>query len=686
MKHEKFKVTPLERAWILYDVGNSAFVLMIATLVPIFFNALAEAGGLSSVDYLAYWGYASSVVTVITAVLGPILGTLADTRGFKKPIFMLCLFVGVAGCCAMGLATTWLPFLIIFILAKIGFSGSLVFYDSMLGDVTTPERMDVVSSQGYAWGYIGSCVPFVVCLALVLGSGAIGLSQMTALSVALLITAVWWLGTTLPLLRKYKQINYVEVEQHAIRQSFVRIGHTLKHLHEDKQVFWFLLAFFCYIDGVYTIIDMATAYGTALGLETTGLLLALLVTQIVAFPSALIFGRLSAKYPSSQLIPVCIAAYTGIAVFAFFLTSQWQFWVLAVLVGMFQGGVQALSRSHFAKIIPVEKSGEYFGLFDICGKGASFLGTMIVSVGSQLTVSAKAVYKLADDVDLDHAALAEPLACCVHSIRNAKIQLGDDVVVIGAGIMGALHIRLAKMSGARVIVSELDPVRMDVARKMGADIVINANEADPIAQVKELTEGRGADAVFCTVATSAVAKQAVDMAGKLGRVVMYTSFFPDLPIEISPTKLHSGEQILTGSVNPNPVDFLTAARLLSRKLIDVSSLISDRVPMAEIDRILAELSADCAEHRDDISSDYDVLVRLDLIFAKAKLSYKLNCGAATLESDKGIVLRRARHPLLDQAKAEIENIRRVEERQKAEKERSDLQAENKMQDNDGQVV
>ena len=301
---------------------------------------------------------------------------------------MLCLFVGVAGCCAMGLATTWLPFLIIFILAKIGFSGSLVFYDSMLGDVTTPERMDVVSSQGYAWGYIGSCVPFVVCLALVLGSGAIGLSQMTALSVALLITAVWWLGTTLPLLRSYKQINYVEVEQHAIRQSFVRIGHTLKHLREDKQVFWFLLAFFCYIDGVYTIIDMATAYGTALGLETTGLLLALLVTQIVAFPSALIFGRLSAKYPSSQLIPVCIAAYTGIAVFAFFLTSQWQFWVLAVLVGMFQGGVQALSRSHFAKIIPAEKSGEYFGLFDICGKGASFLGTMIVSVGSQLTGSA----------------------------------------------------------------------------------------------------------------------------------------------------------------------------------------------------------------------------------------------------------------------------------------------------------
>ena len=387
-QNKKFSLTGLERAWILYDVGNSAFVLLVATLIPIFFNALAEEGGLSSVEYLAYWGYAASAVTIITAVLSPILGTLADTRGFKKPIFILCLVVGVAGCCAMGVAKTWLPFLLIFVFAKVGFSGSLVFYDSMLSDVTTPDRMDVVSSRGYAWGYIGSCVPFVVCLALVLGSGAIGLSQMTALNITLFITAAWWLAMTLPLLKTYRQLHYVEVEKHAIRQSFARIGHTLRHLHEDKQVFWFLLAFFCYIDGVYTIIDMATAYGTALGLDTTGLLLALLVTQIVAFPSALIFGRLSAKYPSTTLIPVCIAAYAGIALFAFFLTRQWQFWVLAFVVGMFQGGVQALSRSHFAKIIPPEKSGEYFGLFDICGKGASFLGTMIVSVGSQLTGSA----------------------------------------------------------------------------------------------------------------------------------------------------------------------------------------------------------------------------------------------------------------------------------------------------------
>lgn len=205
-----------------------------------------------------------------------------------------------------------------------------------------------------------------------------------------------------------------------------------------------------------------------------------------------------------------------------------------------------------------------------------------------MTVNAKAVYKLADDMDMDHAALAEPLACCVHSVRNAKIQLGDDVVVIGVGIMGALHIQLAKMSGARVIVSELDPARIEVAKKMGADTVINSKEEDPIARIKELTDGRGADVVFCTVAVASVAQQAVDMAGKLGRVVLYSSFHPDLPIEISPSKLHSSEKILTGSVNPNQADFLTSTRLLSSKLIDVSALISDRVPLDEIDRAFQE--------------------------------------------------------------------------------------------------
>jgi len=168
------------------------------------------------------------------------------------------------------------------------------------------------------------------------------------------------------------------------------LGHTLKDIRREKNIFLYLLAFFFFIDGVYTIIEMATAYGSALGLDSTGLLLALLVTQIVAFPFALIFANCSKKYATDLLIKICILAYIGIALFAIQLDKQWEFWLLAVLVGMFQGAIQALSRSYFAKIIPAEKAGEYFGIYDICGKGASFLGTTLVGVIAQLTNTANA--------------------------------------------------------------------------------------------------------------------------------------------------------------------------------------------------------------------------------------------------------------------------------------------------------
>ena len=381
----KLKLTPAERSWVLYDVGNSAFTLLIATIIPIYFNFLAEEAGLSNVQYLAYWGYAASAATLLVAVLGPVFGTLADTQGYKKPIFLLFLGVGLIGCIALGFAAHWLWFLLIFVVARVGYSGSLIFYDSMLSDITDADRMDHVSSQGYAWGYIGSCVPFAGCLALVLGAGALGLSMVTAMGLSFGITALWWLGFTLPLLRRYEQKHFVERQPHAIRESFARLGRTLASVRQEKKIFLFLLAFFFYIDGVYTIIDMATAYGEALGLDSTGLLLALLLTQVVAFPFAILFGRLARKFSGDQLIPLCILAYFGIAVFAMFLRTQAQFWVLAVLVGMFQGGIQALSRSYFARIIPFSQSGEYFGLLDICGKGASFMGTTVVSVVSQIT-------------------------------------------------------------------------------------------------------------------------------------------------------------------------------------------------------------------------------------------------------------------------------------------------------------
>ena len=380
----KFKLTKLERNWIFYDVANSAFTLMVSTLIPIFFNSLAESEGVSSVDYLAYWGYSISLSTLAVAIMGPILGGICDRRGRKKPVFIGVIALGAACCLAMGLAKSWIAFLIIFIIARIGYQLSLVIYDSMLGDVTSEERMDSVSSSGYAWGYIGSCAPFIVCLLLVLQAGKIGMTQGQAMTVAFIIVALWWVLMSMPLLRSYKQVHFLEGSAHE-DGLFTTLGHTLKEMVRDKQILFFLLAFFFYIDGVYTIIDMSTAYGTALGLNSTDLLLALLVTQFVAFPSALIMGRLSRKLPSEKLITVCITAYFCIACFAFFLASEWQFWVLAIGVGMFQGGIQALSRSYFTKIIPAEKSGEYFGFLDICGKGASIMGTTVMSLVSQLT-------------------------------------------------------------------------------------------------------------------------------------------------------------------------------------------------------------------------------------------------------------------------------------------------------------
>ena len=381
----KLKLTKLEKSWVLYDIANSAFILLVSTLLPIYFEYLASSAGISQSDYLAYWGYAGSVATILVAFLGPICGTLADRKGFKKPLFLLCLALGVAGCAALGVAWSWLAFLVIFVIARVGYNTCNVFYDSMLPEVTSNEKMDKVSTLGYALGYIGSVIPFLLCLAVVLGHDLFGIDQITGLIISFLITALWWLVCSLPLVKGYRQTAYREKTGRPVADTFRQLGKSFREAKQHKHIFVYLIAFFFFIDGVYTIIDMATAYGKSLGLDTTGLLLALLVTQIVAFPCSIVFGRLSAKHDTGLLIKICILCYTGIALFAVFLASQWQFWLLAVLVGMFQGGIQALSRSYLGKIIPPERSGEYFGIMDICGKGASFVGTTLVAVVSQVT-------------------------------------------------------------------------------------------------------------------------------------------------------------------------------------------------------------------------------------------------------------------------------------------------------------
>ena len=381
----KNKLTKLEFKWICYDMGNSAFILLVATILPIYFNYLSSSQGVAEHNYLSYWSYAASLSTLIVALAGPILGTLADYKDHKKKIFLTCAMLGALALACFWIPSSWLAFLVLFIAAKVAYSLSLIVYDSMLTDITTEERMDAVSSKGYAWGYIASVVHFIISLIFVLMYDKIGMTLKTAMMIAFILNAVWWIASTLPLVKSYKQKYYIEPEAHPALDTFARLKDTLMKAKEQKKVFLFLFAFFFYIDGVYTIIDMATAYGTSLGLNTTGLLLALLLTQIVAFPASLTFAVLSKTKDTASLIKVAIIAYFLIALFAVQLDKQWEFWVLAVAVGCFQGGIQALSRSYFAKIIPENASGEYFGLFDICGKGASFLGTMLIGVVTQIT-------------------------------------------------------------------------------------------------------------------------------------------------------------------------------------------------------------------------------------------------------------------------------------------------------------
>lgn len=385
------KFTKMERNWVMYDVGNSALVLLNTSIVPIYFNAINT--GASSAELVTAWANAQTVASLIVALLMPILGSLADYAGNKIKFFTGFFLTGVVLCLAQAIPMSAMAFLVVYVLCTIGLNSSMTFYDAMLPDVTTDERMDRVSSSGFAWGYVGSTIPFILCIALIFGGPSIlGLDTLTCTRLTFIITGAWWLAFTVPLLRTYQQRYGKEREHgaqgvlHNIAKTFTGLLDTCRRIAHDRVLLVFMIAFFFYIDGVHTVISMATSYGAALGIDSTQLVLALLVTQFVAFPSAIIYGKAAGKFGTLRMIIVAVAAYVGIVLFAaFFLKSATEFWILAILVGMFQGGVQALSRSYFGKIIPKEHSNEYYGFFDIFGRYASVMGTLLVSVVTLLT-------------------------------------------------------------------------------------------------------------------------------------------------------------------------------------------------------------------------------------------------------------------------------------------------------------
>ncbi|HHY78333.1 MAG TPA: MFS transporter [Clostridiales bacterium] len=376
-----------EKSWMFYDWANSAYsVVITAAILPIFFKTLAKNSGISPNMADSYWGYANSIATMIVAILAPILGTVGDYKGKKMQFFKFFFILGALSTAALSFTEQWMAILIIYMVTVIGFSSANIFYDAFLIDVTTEERMDTVSSYGFALGYIGgSTIPFIISIGLVLFGSKIGISSSLAVKLSFLLTAIWWIVFSIPMLKNVKQVYYIEKEDNLIKKSFLRLYNTFVNIRQYKKVFVFLLAYFFYIDGVHTIIKMATVYGDSVGVGSNSLLLALLMTQIVAFPFAIIYGKLAKRVGTRTMLLIGIAIYIVICFVGYNMKSAVEFWILAFLVATSQGGIQALSRSYYGKMIPKEKANEFFGFYDIFGKFAAIMGPALYAIFSQIT-------------------------------------------------------------------------------------------------------------------------------------------------------------------------------------------------------------------------------------------------------------------------------------------------------------
>jgi len=375
------KFTKAEKSWILYDVANSAFTLVTSATLPIWFAYLYGLNPIGDIPATTFFAFTTSFSVAIIASLGPLMGAIGDHKGMQGKQFIGSISVRVLGGLVFSGITNWVLFLILFVISRTGYSLANVFYDSMLIDVTTDEKMDSLSAYGYAFGYVGSTIPFILGIILVMKPETFGLTTATATQLSFVIALVWWMLFTIPLLRNVKQTYYKEKETHILSKSFKEIAVTFGKIRSNKKMFYYIIAYFFYIDGVYTIISMASIFGAEVGLETTGLIMALLLTQFVAFPFAILASILAKKFGVLVMLKVYVAIYAFVAVFGFTITATqaWKFWVLAVIVGLAQGGVQSLSRSYFGKLVPKESSNEYFGFFDIFGKYADLLGPLLMA-------------------------------------------------------------------------------------------------------------------------------------------------------------------------------------------------------------------------------------------------------------------------------------------------------------------
>ena len=381
-----------EVSWMMYDWANSAHSVIIVTILPIFFDTVAGYTA-DSVSSMSTWGYATSIAMAIAALFAPLLGVFGDIRGMRKKLFTVFMLVGALACVGMAF-TPGMDFtsstsaasrvagliLALYIVSVVGYNASCVYCDAFLTDITTDDRMDKVSTMGYGLGYIGgSTIPLVIFLVM----NALGVPTLTCLSVIFVLTGIWWAVFSLPLIKNCQQTNGKPYEKGDVGRSIRSVGTTFVEILHNKPMLVFILAYFFYIDGVHTIISMSTTYGANLGLGSTDMLLALLLVQLLGLPFCLLYIKLSEKFGARTMVGVGICVYMFICIFGFFMRSIWQFWVLAILCATSQGGIQALSRSMFGKLIPDRnRSGEFFGFFDIFGKFSSIMGPTLVGVVS----------------------------------------------------------------------------------------------------------------------------------------------------------------------------------------------------------------------------------------------------------------------------------------------------------------
>lgn len=378
-----------EKSWILVDCGNSAYSMAVTTaLLPIMF------GMFDNVKRSMDLGYFNSIASILVAALSPVLGAAADYKDKKKRFFVFFTCLGVLSTASLAFippsSGQWQLLILFFILSAIGFAGSNIFYDAFIVDVTSDERMDKISSLGFAFGYISSVIPFGISLILIF---LLGMEKSIGYQIGFIITALWWGLFTIPMIRDVKQIHYVEPGKDTIKNSFIRLADTFKQMKQYQTVFLFLGAYFFYIDGVDTIIKMVIPYATAVmgnnALDTFSLLAILLIIQIIAFPCAIFYGNMAKRLSARTMIIIGIFTYIISCIAAFFISSVWHIFILGAMIGSAQGGIQALSRSYFAKIIPKEKSNEFFGFYNIFGKFSAIMGPTLMSLTTAVTGNAR---------------------------------------------------------------------------------------------------------------------------------------------------------------------------------------------------------------------------------------------------------------------------------------------------------